>query len=116
MDEGFSMIRARFELKFRCSNCRHIMCRELVSPNLEDAPHDIEELVGSALLASQVYSCESCENPVSTLISVRPLASDEALEASKEPERVVTRRAMPANATALQRAIALSATRRRSLG
>lgn len=53
------------------------MCRELVSPDLADAPADVEELLGSNLLNSQFYPCELCDNPVSTLIGVRPLEEDE---------------------------------------
>lgn len=65
------------------------MCRELVSPNLADAPADVEELLESNLLNSQFYPCELCDNPVSTLIGVRPLEEGEtfgtAAEASPAP-------------------------------
>lgn len=53
------------------------MCRELVSPDLADAPADVEELLGSNLLNNQFYPCEVCDNPVSTLIGVRPLEEGE---------------------------------------
>lgn len=70
-------VRARFALRFRCANCRQVMCRELVSPALADAPADVEELLESNLLNSQFYPCEICDNPVSTLIGVRPLEEGE---------------------------------------
>ncbi len=112
-----SMVRARFALKFRCANCRAVMCRELISPALEDAPADIEDLLDSNLLSGQVYSCETCENPVSTLISVRQLQADESADegASVEVLGLKGRRASPAR-TALQRSALLSPARRRGLG
>lgn len=57
------------------------MCRELVSPALADAPADVEELLESNLLNSQFYPCDICDNPVSTLIGVRPLEEGEAFVA-----------------------------------
>ncbi|MDV2986160.1 UNVERIFIED_CONTAM: hypothetical protein Q9R58_17735 [Methylobacteriaceae bacterium AG10] len=48
-----------------------------MSPALADAPADVEELLESNLLNSQFYPCEICDNPVSTLIGVRPLEEGE---------------------------------------
>lgn len=78
-------VRARFALRFRCANCRQVMCRELISPNLADAPADVEELLESNLLNSQFYPCEICDNPVSTLIGVRPLEDGETFAPPTEP-------------------------------
>ena len=111
MSEEMSTVRARFALRFRCGNCRLVMCRELTSPNIEDAPADIEELLGSAFLALQVYPCESCDNPVSSLIGIRQLDPGETIDM---PELTAQNaRVSPGAMSALQRAKALSAARRR---
>lgn len=112
-----SMVRARFALRFRCANCRSVMCRELISPELEDAPADIEELLGSNLLAGQIYACETCENPVSTLISVKQLQEGEDAGESAAVEVLGQGRRKPMLAqTALQRSALFSPARRRGLG
>ena len=84
-------VRARFALRFRCANCRLVMCRELISPDLADAPADVEELLGSNLLNSQFYPCDTCDNPVSTLIGVRPLDEGESFVAEPAASETVSR-------------------------
>lgn len=112
-----STVRARFALRFRCANCRHVMCRELVSPALADAPSDVDELLGSNLLNGQFYPCDECDNPVSVLIGVKPLQPDEKIEVnSAEGETAGRRRTPPAVRSAFARAAMLSPARRRSLG
>ncbi len=47
------------------------MCRELISPDLQTPPSDVEELLDeSNFLNRQLYPCEACDNPVSTLIGL----------------------------------------------
>lgn len=117
MADEISMVRARFALRFRCANCRHVMCRELESPALADAPSDVEELLGSNLLEKQFYPCDECDNPVSTLIGVKQLQPGEALEVAKtQGETAGRKRTAPAERTAFQRAAMLSPARRRTLG
>lgn len=112
-----STVRARFALRFRCANCRHVMCRELISPELADAPSDVEELLGSNLLNGQLYSCDECDNPVSILISIKPLQPDEKLEVDTElGETAGRRKSTVAARAAFARGALLSPARRRGLG
>lgn len=64
-------VRAAFTLRLRCHHCLKITCRPLLSPDLEDAPSDINELLESAWLQRQTFACAQCENPIATLVSVR---------------------------------------------
>lgn len=114
MSDETSTIRARFALRFRCGNCRLVMCRELVSPAIADAPGDVEELLGSAFLALQIYPCEACDNPVSSLIGIRQIGPDETLDTSGEGT-ARCERVSPGAMTSLQRATALATARRRGL-
>lgn len=66
-----STVRAAFTLRLRCHHCLKITCRALLSPDLEDAPSDIDELLGSAWLQRQTFACGQCENPIATLVSIR---------------------------------------------
>ncbi|MCE4223438.1 hypothetical protein HCU64_06715 [Methylobacterium sp. C25] len=66
-----STIRAAFTLRLRCHHCLKITCRELISPDVEDAPSDIDELLGSAWLSRQTFACGECENPIATLVSIQ---------------------------------------------
>lgn len=64
-------IRARFTMRLRCHNCKHVTQRMIESPDLEDAPCCAEELLESAWLQRQSFACGECENPIATLISVK---------------------------------------------
>lgn len=86
MTDETGTVRARFGLRFRCTNCMHVMCRELISPNIEDAPYDVDELLESSLLSRCVYSCEECDNPITTLIAVKPLYDGETFDSSPKIE------------------------------
>lgn len=107
----FPTVRARFGLRLRCANCRLVMCRELASPDLADAPADVEELLESNLLSGQFYPCEECDNPIATLIGVKQLEAGEVFETAAPegdgPERVARPR-VPGSV--------LPAARRRGLG
>lgn len=117
MTGEISTVRARFALRFRCANCRHVMCRELISPEMADAPSDVDELLGSNLLNGQFYPCDECDNPVSVLIGIKPLQPGEKFEINSEAgETEGKRRSTPAARSAFARAAMLSPARRRSLG
>lgn len=88
------------------------MCRELTSPNLADAPADVEELLDSNLLNKQYYPCEECDNPVSTLIGVKLLEPGEAFD--PEAEGATSKPA--AAPLGRPRTAGLPTTRRRGLG
>lgn len=66
-----STVRARFTMRLRCHNCHHTTLRTIESPDLEDAPCTVEELLESAWLQRQNFSCSQCETPVATLVSVK---------------------------------------------
>ncbi|TXM65843.1 hypothetical protein [Methylobacterium sp. WL120] len=66
-------IRARFEMGLRCHNCHHMTKRMIESPDLEDAPTCVDELLVSAWLQRQSFACAECENPIATLVSVQQL-------------------------------------------
>lgn len=76
-------IRARFTMRLRCHSCEHVTRRLIESPDVEDAPADVEELLHSAWLHRQNFSCGECEAPTATLISVKqePLDHQEAAAA-----------------------------------
>lgn len=69
-DEG-STVRARFIVRLRCHNCLKTTTRAIESPDLEDAPCNVEELLESAWLQRQSFACGECENPIATLVSVK---------------------------------------------
>ena len=54
-----STIRARFTMRLRCHNCHHMTKRQIESPDLEDAPCTVEELLESASFVSGVESAWS---------------------------------------------------------
>lgn len=112
MSTEFPTVRARFALRFRCANCRMVMCRELTSPNLADAPADVEELLESNLLNKQYYPCDECDNPVSTLIGVKLLEPGEVFD----PEGDAGPQKAAAAPLGRQRSAGLPTTRRRGLG
>ncbi|MFE1598218.1 hypothetical protein [Methylobacterium sp. ID0610] len=70
-------VRARFLMGLRCHNCHHMTKRVIESPDLEDAPCSVDELLQSAWLQRQSFSCAECDNPVATLVSVKQLALDD---------------------------------------
>lgn len=71
MFDEVSTIRARFTMRLRCHNCKHTTTRTIESPDLEDAPCSVEELLESAWLQRQSFACGECDNPIATLISVK---------------------------------------------
>lgn len=71
MFEEVPTIRARFTARLRCHNCHHITRRTIESPDIEDAPSNVDELLESAWLQRQNFSCEACGEPIATLISVK---------------------------------------------
>lgn len=66
-----STVRARFLMRLRCHNCHHMTARTIESPDIEDAPTCVEELLESAWLSRQNFGCAQCENTIATLISVQ---------------------------------------------
>jgi len=66
-----STIRARFTMRLRCHNCHHMTKRVIESPDLEDAPSCVEELLESAWLQRQNFGCAECDNTIATLIAVK---------------------------------------------
>lgn len=72
------MIAARFELHLRCENCRRNSTQMLDVPEAEDAPSDVEELLESAFLQSQVFFCTICESAIGTIVGVNRVELEEA--------------------------------------
>lgn len=64
-------IRARFTMRLRCHNCHHMTARTIESPDIEDAPATVEELLESAWLSRQNFGCAQCDTTIATLISVQ---------------------------------------------
>lgn len=60
----------KFKLHLRCANCRRDTTRLLVVPCIDDAPRDIDELMDSAYLRDQRFSCTSCEGRIGTIVAV----------------------------------------------
>lgn len=67
---------ARFSLLLRCHNCQRNVSRRLDVPCGDEAPRDIDELLGSAFLQKQRYKCESCEGGIGTLIAIKQIELD----------------------------------------
>lgn len=70
-------IRASFKLHYRCHNCQQNVFKRLDSPDVDDAPYDVEDLLESALLQNQRYHCTVCEGAIGTLIGVTRWESEE---------------------------------------
>lgn len=66
-------IRARFRLHLRCDNCIKESIRTLDVPEADDAPCDIDELLDSAFLQSQRFSCDACETPIALIAGIRQI-------------------------------------------
>lgn len=64
---------ASFELHLRCANCRKDAIRRLDVPAVDDAPSTIDELMESAFLAAQRFTCAKCESPTGTIIGVNKM-------------------------------------------
>lgn len=69
---------ARFQLRLRCDNCRHLTVRDLNVPDVDEAPRDAGALLESALLARQRYTCDRCDDPIALVVGVREVSPDEA--------------------------------------
>lgn len=59
-----------FTLHIRCENCMKEQIRSVPVPDAEDAPTDIDEFLGSNLLASLTYKCPGCDCVVGQLFAV----------------------------------------------
>lgn len=80
MPQEIPMVRATFRLRIRCHNCRHVSRRILQSPDIADAPADVEELRESALMQNQVYGCDKCDNPIATIVGVTQISELDDLD------------------------------------
>lgn len=63
-------IRATFELHIRCDNCMRESVTEVNVPDVDDAPLDPEDLLGSAFLQSIPYRCRHCDGVIGRLFSI----------------------------------------------
>jgi hypothetical protein len=71
IQEG-SYFKAHYHLHLRCHNCHKISGRLLAVPDVDDAPNDIDELLESELLNRIPFSCDKCQNPIATIVGVKP--------------------------------------------
>jgi hypothetical protein len=69
---------ARFKLFLACANCLRRCSKTLCVPNADDAPRDIEELVGSAFLNSQAFECSECHGAIAEIVGINQLFDDVA--------------------------------------
>lgn len=77
------MVAARFKLHLQCENCRRNTARVLNVPAADDAPRDIDELLESAFLQAQRFTCAQCESAIGTIVGINRLDL-----AEKEPAPV----------------------------
>ncbi len=68
-----------FRVYVRCANCQRDYGCHLEPPEVEDAPSDIDELLESNYLRSQVFTCSECEYPIATVTGVKQLAAGEVV-------------------------------------
>lgn len=61
---------ARYELHLHCHNCMKNLSAFLDVPDVDGAPADAEELVGSALLQRQRFVCDRCDGAIGTLVGI----------------------------------------------
>ncbi|MBN9443659.1 hypothetical protein [Bosea sp. (in: a-proteobacteria)] len=61
---------ASFKIFLKCENCRRPSSVRLDVPDVDDAPCDVDELVDSAFLQRQVFTCEICESAIGTIIGI----------------------------------------------
>lgn len=73
MQLAYSRPSLAFELHIRCENCARESVRVVEVPDVDDAPQDVEALVGSGLLAGLRYCCAKCESVIGRLFAVMPL-------------------------------------------
>lgn len=60
----------RFKIHLRCLNCRKDTARVLVVPCGNDEPETVDELVESAILQRQRFSCSQCDSSIGTITAV----------------------------------------------
>lgn len=60
----------RFKLHMRCHNCRVDTTRIVAPPRVEGAPETIDELLESAFLSSQRFTCAKCDSSIGQITAV----------------------------------------------
>lgn len=61
---------ACFKIRTRCLNCRKDAAHVLSVPAEEDAPTSVDELLESAFLQRQVFTCQKCESQIAIVTAV----------------------------------------------
>lgn len=69
-EEGGGRIIARFKVHVRCDNCLRDASRVLEVPDAEEAPTSVADLVESAFLERQRFTCSRCEYPISLVTGI----------------------------------------------
>lgn len=59
-----------FTLHLCCANCLRPTARDVVVPQTDDAPYDVESFLESALMARLKFSCSQCESCIGALVAV----------------------------------------------
>ncbi|MBP1852143.1 hypothetical protein J2Z17_003598 [Rhizobium halophytocola] len=62
--------KANYELHIRCENCMREASRIVSVPQVDDAPEDVEELLGSGLLANLRFKCSHCDSAIGRVFAV----------------------------------------------
>ncbi len=59
-----------FSLHIRCENCLRETTRLLSVPPGDDAPDDVDELMGSGFLSSMSFRCSHCDCVIGQLFGI----------------------------------------------
>jgi len=62
-------VAARFKLSVRCEGCRKMSTHMLDVPEADDAPCDVDELLCSAFLSWQSFTCRHCDCPIGQIVA-----------------------------------------------
>lgn len=61
---------ARFRIYLKCENCRRPSSVLLDVPDVDDAPCSVDDLLESAFLQRQAFTCQVCESAIGTIVGI----------------------------------------------
>jgi hypothetical protein len=74
---GYTVFRT-YELSIRCENCYRETAQSVDVPRVDDAPADVDEFLGSAVLGNLCFKCKQCDSRIGMLTHVRCVTPEEA--------------------------------------
>lgn len=59
-----------FTLHLCCANCLRPTVRDVLVPQVDEAPYDVESFLESGMLSRLKFFCVQCESCIGTLVAV----------------------------------------------